>query len=221
MKKKIGVILSGCGFKDGSEIHEATCALLAIDKAGAEAVCFAPNINQRMHVNHLDGEQVPNARNVLQESARIARGHIADLHTANADELDALVMPGGAGAAMNLSTFAQEGENCEVNEDLLHLIEQMHIRHKPIAAICIAPATLAKALQDIGVSATLTIGDDAETAKKITAMGHSHENCRAVDCVIDRDKNIVTTPAYMNAKSIGEVWSGVEKLVDAVVKMIS
>jgi len=164
---------------------------------------------------------VPNARNVLQESARIARGHIADLHTANADELDALVMPGGAGAAMNLSTFAQEGENCEVNEDLLHLIEQMHIRHKPIAAICIAPATLAKALQDIGVSATLTIGDDAETAKKITAMGHSHENCRAVDCVIDRDKNIVTTPAYMNAKSIGEVWSGVEKLVDAVVKMIS
>ena len=220
MSKKVAVIIAGCGFQDGAEIHETTCALLAIDLAGADAVCFAPNKMQSTVVNHLTGSNDSEAgRNTLTEAARIARGNIKATAAANIDELDALIMPGGFGAAMNLSNFGTAGENCELDADVENLIKAFVRAKKPIGAICIAPATLARALQNAGVSANLTIGNDAGVANKIAAMGHKHQDCAASDCVIDAENKIVTTPAYMSATSIGEVWSGVKKLVNAVLEM--
>ncbi|MCA9773561.1 MAG: isoprenoid biosynthesis glyoxalase ElbB, partial [Myxococcales bacterium] len=146
-KKKIGVILSGSGVMDGSEIHESVIALLALDRAGAEAVCMAPNIEQTRVWNHLtDKEATGETRNVLVESARIARGNIKDLAKVHAKDIDAVVMPGGFGAALNLCTFGLKGPDCEINPEVARLLEEMRKAGKPIGAICIAPAAVARAL---------------------------------------------------------------------------
>lgn len=218
-RKKIGVMLCGCGHRDGSEIHEATLTLLAIDLAGAEAVCMAPGGDVLVVRDHLGGAEVHEKRNMLLESARIARGDIRFASQLSAADIDALIIPGGQGAALNLSTFLIDGAECKVNVDVQRLVSEMTKAGKPIGAICIAPATLARALQKEGISARLTCGTDEEVSDSIGEMGHTHERCAATDCVIDEEHKIVTTPAYMNAKSIGEVWQGIEKLVNAVVKM--
>ena len=219
-QKKIAVILSGCGFQDGAEIHESTCVLLALDLAGVQVECFAPNKQQGVVVNHLTGSNDSEAgRNILTESARIARGNVKAMTAFKVDDFDALVMPGGFGAAMNLSNFGSAGENCEVDMGVDQAIQAFAKAKKPIGAICIAPATLAKSLQSAGVHATLTIGSDEVVAEKITAMGHKHEVCAATDCVIDQENKVVTTPAYMTAQGIGEVWGGGEKLIKTVVEM--
>ncbi|MFC1742344.1 isoprenoid biosynthesis glyoxalase ElbB [Candidatus Riflebacteria bacterium] len=212
MKKySIGVVLSGCGVFDGSEIHEAVCTLLAIDKAGAEAVCVAPNIEQHHVINHLTSNEADEKRNVLVESARIARGSIKDIKELTIDEIDALVFPGGFGAAKNLSTFAFDGENCKVNEDVMEFTQKFHKTGKPIGAMCIAPAMVAKILGSEKPS--LTIGNDQGTADKIEAMGASHSSCVATEFVHDSKTNIFTTPAYMLAGSIKEVYEGIEKMI--------
>src|SRR5262245_50239615 len=155
---KVGVVLSGCGFLDGSEIHEAVLTLLALDRAGATAVCLAPNIEQRSVVDHRSGNPAESVRNVLEESARIARGKVRDIAQAKAAELDALVLPGGYGAAKNLCDFAVAGAKAKVDPGVLKLVREMHSAKKPIAAWCIAPALLAAALKEAHVK--LTIGDD-------------------------------------------------------------
>lgn len=217
--KHIGVLLCGAG-RDGSEIHESTFVLLAINRRGAKSVCFAPSGPQTYVRNHLTDKNMDEKRDMLIESARIARGDIRDIKEINASDIDALIIPGGQGAATNLSSFIKDGISCTVHPEAMRIIAEMHKARKPIGAICIAPTTLAKALQNIGVSATLTEGDDSDVAKKIVAMGHRHERCAAADCVIDRENRIVTTPAYMNAKSIAEVWEGIDKLVAVVIEMI-
>lgn len=219
MSKRIGVLLSGCGHRDGSEVHEAALTLLALDLAGAEAACFAPSGAQRFVRNHLTGADEGGRRDILIESARIARGKVRDIKEARAEELSGLVIPGGTGAGTNLSTFLIEGAACSVNADAVRLIRDVHRAGKPIGAICIAPAALARVLQEIGSHATMTIGTDASVARQIEGMGHRHEDCEAAGCIVDREKKIVTTPAYMNAKGIGEVWEGVRKLVAAVMEM--
>lgn len=218
-RKRVGVVLCGCGHRDGSEVHEATLALLAIDRAGAEALCFAPTGNTASVRDHLTGQEAPGRRSMLVESARIARGRIADISTASAFNLDALVIPGGQGAALNLSSYLADGVNCSVLPEVARIVGEMVKAGKPIGAICIAPATLARALQKLGVAATMTCGTDQEVAKAIGAMGHRHVECAAAECVVDHEHKIVTTPAYMNATSIGEVWQGIEKLVNAVMEM--
>ena len=215
---RVGVILSGCGFQDGAEIHESVLTLLAIDRAGAEAAIFAPDIPQARVVNHLTGETMDETRNVLVESARIARGRIQDIATADAASLDALVLPGGFGAALNLSTFAVAGPEAEVNEDVARLVRAVHAAGKPIGAICIAPAVIARILGDDG-SPTLTIGTDEETAAAIRACGASHESCPVDAHVIDLDARIVTTPAYMLGPTVKHVAAGIEKCVAAVIEM--
>lgn len=218
--KKIGVILSGCGVYDGSEIHEAVITLLAIDRAGAEAVCMAPDVAQLHVVNHLSGEVEDECRrNVLIESARIARGKIRDLASVNAADLDALILPGGAGAVKNLSTFALDGADCALNPDVDRLLKAMYAAKKPIGAICISPAVLSRALGKIA-PITVTIGSDAGTAAAITAMGAQHQDCLVREFVIDREHKIVSTPAYMLAERIGEVADGIEKTVRAVISLI-
>ncbi len=215
MAKKIGVVLSGCGVFDGSEIHESVLTLLALDRAGAKVLCMAPDVDQHHVINHLKGEEADEKRNVLVESARIARGNIEDIAGVRADDLDAVIFPGGFGAAKNLCTFAFDGPNATVNPEVERLIKEMFAARKPIGLICIAPAIGAKVLGDSGVE--LTIGNDAETAAGIEATGAKHVNCSVTETHEDPERKIVSTPAYMLGKGIGEVADGIEKLVRTVV----
>ena len=146
---KVAVILSGCGFMDGSEIHESVLTLLALAMKNHEVYCFSPDTEQKKVVNHLTGEEAPESRNVLVESARIARGKILPLKDLDVSQFDALMLPGGFGAALNLSDFAERQENCSVDPDLKRVILQAHKEKKPIGATCITPAAIAKIFQDV------------------------------------------------------------------------
>ncbi|WP_129127305.1 isoprenoid biosynthesis glyoxalase ElbB [Geomonas oryzae] len=216
--KKIGVILSGCGVRDGSEIHEAVLTLLAIDSNGAKAVCFAPDV-ELDEVNHLTMQETGAKRRVLVEAARIARGEISDVKNAKAAELDAIVFPGGFGAAKNLCNFAAAGPQGSVQPDVLRLIREMAAAKKPICAICIAPAVIALALGK-DLAPKLTIGNDPGTAQAIGATGATHVDCPAVDYVVDRDNLIVSTPAYMLAGGVAEAGKGIEKAIKATLELI-
>lgn len=216
--KKIGVVLSGCGFRDGSEIHEAVCTLLAIDQADAEAVCMAPDIPLQ-EVNHLRMEATGATRNVLIESARIARGNILDIATVHAEDLDALLLPGGFGAALNLCNFAQKGADADVNPEVARLVREVHAAAKPIGAMCIAPALIAAILGKTAAP-LLTIGTDAGTAAEINKTGAHHQSCPVQEIIIDQQNKLVTTPAYMLAGRISEVHEGVCACVKAVLELI-
>ena len=218
--KKIGVVLSGCGVFDGAEIHESVITLLAIDRAGAQAVCMAPDVDQMHVVNHLTGEVSDREkRNVLVEAARIARGEIKDITTVKADELDAIVFPGGFGAAKNLSSFAVKGENCDVHPEVLRLVKEFAAKKKPQAALCIAPAMMAKIYEDALNKPTLTIGNDKDCSSKIETMGSTHQECSARDFVFDKQNSVISTPAYMRGQSISEVAEGIEKTILQLLKM--
>lgn len=214
---KIGVLLSGCGVYDGSEIHEAVITLLALDRGGAEIICMAPDMNQYHVINHLTQEVVSEKRNVLVESARIARGEIKDLKEVKASDLDGLIIPGGFGAAKNLSDFAVKGPEATVNFDVKRILEEMVEAGKPVGAICIAPATLTKALA--GKRPEVTIGKDQATASAIEAMGGQHRACPVDEIHVDEKNNIVTTPAYMLGPGIKEVAEGIQKLVDKILEL--
>ena len=218
MGKKVGVILSGCGVYDGAEIHETVVTLLALDRQGAEAVMCAPNVPQMHVINHLTGEVAEGeTRNVLVESARIARGAVRDVATVSADELDALILPGGFGAAKNLCDFAVKGADCEVDPGVAALVRAVHAQGKPVAAVCIAPALIAKVLGNEGPA--LTIGNDADTASALEAMGANHVQCPVEEFVVDRERKLVSSPAYMLAQSISEAAEGIEKTVAALLEM--
>ncbi len=212
--KKVAVVLSGCGVFDGSEIHEACAALLALHRAGAEAVICAPTGPQLHVINHLAGEPAAGeSRDVLVESARLARGEIRPLSEVDIADLDAVLLPGGFGAAKNLCTFAVDGENCTVNHEVESFLREAHGQGKAIGAMCIAPVILARVF-GTDLNPSLTIGNDSTTAAKITLMGAHHVDCTAAETVVDESNNIVTTPAYMLAGNIGEVFDGAEACVE-------
>jgi enhancing lycopene biosynthesis protein 2 len=218
---KVGVILSGCGVYDGSEIHEAVLILLALDRAGVEAVCMAPDIEQMHVVNHLTGNvESGQKRNVLVESARIARGKIRDIRTVKAAELDALIFPGGFGAAKNLCNFAVKGTDCTVDPEVARLVREIVAAKKPLAAVCIAPALVSKVLGDDSIAHKLTIGTDEETAQALEKMGSKHVSCPVREFVIDKENKLVSTPAYMLAGRISEAAEGIEKTVKALLEML-
>ncbi|WP_342323370.1 isoprenoid biosynthesis glyoxalase ElbB [Kosakonia sp. BYX6] len=214
--KKIGVVLSGAGVYDGSEIHEAVITLLAIARHGAQAVCFAPDKWQSDVVNHLTGETMTESRNVLIEAARITRGNIQTLAQASANDLDALIVPGGFGAAKNLSNFASLGSDCVVNGELKTLALEMHQAGKPLGFMCIAPAMLPKIFD---FPLRLTIGTDIDTVEVLEEMGAEHVPCPVGDIVIDEENKVVTTPAYMLAEDIAQAATGIEKLVARVLAL--
>lgn len=216
--KKIGVVLSGCGVYDGSEIHEAVLTLLAIDRNGCEAVCMAPDITVPT-VNHLTGADSSEQRNVLVEAARIARGIIKDIATVSAADLDALIFPGGFGAAKNLSDFAFKGAGATVNSAVAALLQEMVAAKKPVGAVCIAPALLAAVLGKTH-AATVTIGTDAGTAAEINKTGAHHQECLVTEIVVDHHNKLVTSPAYMLDARISDVAQGIEKCVAEVIAMI-
>ncbi|WP_330209301.1 isoprenoid biosynthesis glyoxalase ElbB [Pseudomonas sp. AM4(2022)] len=216
MSKKIAVILSGCGVYDGAEIHESVITLLRLDQRGAQVECFAPDVAQLHVINHLTGEEMPESRNVLVESARIARGAVKDIGEANVADFDALIVPGGFGAAKNLSNFAVEGAGCSINPQVLALAEAFAEAGKPVGLICISPALAAKIY---GPGVTCTIGNDADTAAALDKMGATHVECTVEDIVEDQARKLVSTPAYMLGKNISEVASGINKLVDRVLEL--
>ena len=214
--KKVAVILSGCGVYDGAEIHESVITLLRLDQRGALVQCFAPNVAQLHVINHLTGEEMPESRNVLVESARIARGEIKDICEAKVEDFDALIVPGGFGSAKNLSSFATEGSACSVQADVLALAEAFAEAGKPVGLMCISPAIAAKIY---GPGVICTIGKDPETAAAVTKMGATHQECEVTDIVEDKARKLVSTPAYMLAKSISEAASGINKMVDRVLEL--
>jgi enhancing lycopene biosynthesis protein 2 len=216
--KKVGVVLAGCGVFDGAEIHESVLTLLALEKAGVEAVCMAPDKEQLHVINHLTGEVADETRNVLVESARIARGNVRDLAGVSAEELDALVLPGGFGAAKNLSKFAVEGPGSEVDPGLKKLVEDMNAAGKPIGFICISPAVGAQILGSTGVE--VTIGTDADTAAAVEATGAKHVSCGVTEIHVDGERKVISTPAYMLGQNILEVSEGIGKLVETLVEWI-
>jgi len=214
-RKKIAVVLSGCGVKDGSEIHEAVMTLLAIDRQGAAYQCFAPNIAQRDVVDHVTGKPMAETRNVLVEAARIARGDIRDLATFDPNDFDALVFPGGLGAAKNLCSFALDGADCSVEPTVADAIRATHKAGKPIGALCIAPVILAKVLGDV----ELTVGKDEDVAAAIKAMGGTPRERDHGEVAIDRANKVVSTPCYMLDASIRQIADGADNLVKAILEL--
>lgn len=215
--KNIGVVLSGCGVRDGSEIHEAVFTLLAIDRHGAKAVCMAPNADFPV-TNHLTMQETGEKRNALVESARIARGDIRDIKEVKASELDAIIFPGGFGAAKNLCDFAMKGAAASIHPEVTRLLMEIVAAGKPIGAICIAPALIAAVLGK-EFNPTVTIGNDEGTAAEITKTGAIHQACPVTELVIDRKHKIVSTPAYMLATNISEVYQGIDKCVTEVIAL--
>ena len=216
--KTVAVILSGCGVFDGSEIHEAVLTLLALDRANARVVCAAPDIPQHHVTNHYNKQiSASEQRNVLVESARIARGNIKPLVDLKPEEYQAVILPGGFGAANNLCDFADKGGRCQVQPDVARVLKAAHQAGKPLGFICISPGIAASLFGADKVE--LTIGNDPGTAKAIEASGAKHVACTVHNLAIDRRLKIVSTPAYMLATRISEVEAGVNKLVQAILEM--
>jgi len=215
---KVAVILSGCGVFDGAEIHESVLTLLALEENHAEYQCFAPDIEQYHVINHLTGDEMPEKRNVLVESARIARGNIKPVSELNVDEFDALIFPGGFGAAKNLCDFAFKGKDCNVEPSVLKAAKAFAEANKPVGFICIAPAMIPKIY---GEQVALTIGNDEQTATAIEAMGGEHVCCPVSEFVVDEKHKVVSTPAYMLAGNISEAASGIRRLVAKVLELAS
>ncbi len=216
-KKKIGVLLAGCGVFDGTEIHESVLTLLYLDQAGAQAVCFAPDIPQAHVINHLTQTEEKETRNVLEESARIARGEIQNINAVDVAKLDAIILPGGFGAAKNLSEFAFKGPEGEVNKDVVTILEKMIEAKKPIGALCIAPATVGMALKNS--SPELTIGSEEGVVNALESIGVKHSLCKVEDIIVDEKNKIVTSPAYMLGPGIADVAKGIQKLVEKVIEL--
>lgn len=218
-QKRIGVVLAGCGVQDGAEIHEAVLTLLALDRAGVEIVCMAPDRDQVDVVDHRAGKPVGERRNVLVEAARIARGRIRDVASVRADELDGVVLPGGFGVAKNLCSFASAGPQCTVDPGVARLLRELHAADKPIAALCIAPAVVA-ALFGSTLHPEITIGNDAGTAQALEKMGARHRVAAVTDVVVDTKNKIVTTPCYMYGDArISEVAVGAERAVHELLQL--
>ena len=214
--KKFAVVLSGNGVYDGAEIHEATLTLYFIKKHDADYEVFAPDVPQHHVINHMTGDEMNETRNVLVESARIARGNIRPLSDFNAGEFDILIFPGGFGAAKNLSSFAFDGPQLTVNADVEKALKDMAAAGKPIGALCITPVILAKVFGDV----ELTIGQDPGTAGAIEQLGAKHINTGHGEIVIDEKNKIVTTPCYMLDANIVQIGAGAENVVKALLEML-
>lgn len=216
MNKRIAVILSGCGLFDGSEIYESVLTLLRLDQNGAQFQCFAPEMAQHHVINHITGEEMPESRNVLIEAARLARGDIQRLTECQVADFDGLIIPGGFGAAKNLSDFALTGAKMSVQDDVLNTVQAFSKTKKPVGLICIAPAMAGKLF---GKGVRCTVGNDAETADAMRQTGAEPVDCPVHDIVVDDAHRLVSTPAYMLANRISEAATGINRLVDKVLEM--
>ncbi len=211
--KNFAVVLSGCGVFDGAEIHEATLTMWAIMKHGGTYQVFAPDIDQHHVINHITGEEMDEKRNVLVESARIARGVIRDLKEYNPADFDAIIFPGGFGAAKNLSTVAFDGPDAKVDPEVERAVKETHQAGKPIGALCIAPAVIAKILGNV----TITVGQDESTIEAIEKMGASHAETTHGEVIVDKKNKIYSSPCYMLDANILQIGQGVDQVVERMV----
>lgn len=216
MTKRVAIIFAGSGVYDGSEIYESTITLLRLSQLNADVQCFAPDIEQMHVINHLTGDIMNENRNVLVEAARLARGDIKALSQAKSEDFDALIIPGGFGVAKNLSDFAIASKDLQVNAEVLEFSQAMHKAGKPIGLMCIAPVLTAAIF---GENTLTTIGHDEDTASAIQAMGAKHQSCTVDNIIVDENKKLVTTPAYMLANTLAEAAIGINKLVDKVLTL--
>lgn len=225
---KIGVLLSGCGVYDGAEIQETVLTLLALDEAGAEAVCLAVNKNQHHVINHLSGEEMPESRNMMVEAARIARGAVHDLSTFDVSKLDALVIPGGFGSAKNFSTWAFDGPNGSILPEIKKIIQQFIFDKKPIAALCVSPVVMALALGDSELHPTMTLGSNLEKSPYdiqafsagMDQKGVSSEMKTIREISVDEKLKIVSAPCYMMEASIVEIRNNISQAIKALIQLI-
>ena len=226
--KKVGVILSGCGVYDGSEIHESVSVLIALAQQGMEAVCYAPNSTQHHVVNHISGEEMPEKRNVLIESARIARGQIKDLSTFAISDVDAIVLPGGFGAAKNLSTWAFDGPNASVNEQVKSVIQEVVKAQKPIVSLCISPVIIAKVFEGTHIQPNLTVGTTADsspydikaTSEALQSIGAKTSYTSIQEVLVDEQNKIITAPCYMMEANVAEVFQNIQKSIQKLAEII-
>ncbi|MCD6587875.1 MAG: isoprenoid biosynthesis glyoxalase ElbB [Candidatus Fermentibacteraceae bacterium] len=212
---RAAVLLSGCGNRDGSEIHESVCAVIALDRKGWDIVYTAPAIPQQKTVSYIDGTKLP-PRNTLEESARIARGKIVPLNEIHLENIDSVVIPGGLGVALTLCDFAVNGASCSINPEVNSFLKNANELGIPIGAMCIAPTLVARCLP----GTTLTIGNDRTTADKIEKMGCRHVECSADKSVVDRQNRVVSTPAYMTATGPAQVLEGAISMVTALEELL-
>jgi enhancing lycopene biosynthesis protein 2 len=214
--KKFAVLLAGSGVYDGAEIHEATLTLLAIAKAGAEYEMFAPDVMQHHVVNHMTGEEMDEKRNVLTEAARIARGNIKPTSVFRAEDFDALIIPGGFGAAKNLSTWAIDGDNCKVHPEVESAVREMVRAGKPVGAMCIAPVILARLIK----GTNLTTGQDKASAAFIEKTGSKYTFATHGEVIIDKANKIFSTPCYMLDATIVQIEQGTQNIVREMMKCL-
>lgn len=214
-KKKFAVILAGCGHKDGAEIQEAVMTLYAIARTDSSYDVFAPDIDQHHVINHFTGEQAEETRNVLVESARIARGNIRPLSEFNSKNFDILMFAGGFGVAKNLCNYAFKGADCTVNPEVEQAVRTMHGAGKPIGALCISPVILAKVLDKV----TLTLGQDPSAIQNAKSMGAVHQATNAGEIVVDKENKVVTSPCYMLDSSIVDIANGAINTVEALLQL--
>lgn len=218
MAKKVAVVLAGCGFRDGSEIREAVLTLLALDELGAEAQCLSLRKPQTMVVNHATGENETGVRQIFDESARIARGHVHDLTSVEARQFDACIIPGGFGAALNLCDYGLKGANMKAEPTVETFLRDLYLAKKPIGAVCIAPVLLGRVFGEL--KPRLTIGTDPSVAADLAAWGAQHVVCAADSCVVDDQHRLVTTPAYMyDTAPLKDIAQGIKKLAQEVLRL--
>ena len=213
----IAVILSGCGNRDGSELQESLSLLLALDRRGWNVQCFAP-CGFFDVVSHTDGFETGEQRDILEEAARIARGNIRDLTEYEAEAFDALCLPGGMGAARNLSTYAFDGENMQVLPEVQNAIIETHSLNHPICAMCIAPMVLAAVLGPYDVR--ITLGGPCAAADVAKKLGADVMNCGPTEVCVDAANKVLTTPAYMVESRISNIFDGAENMVQALESML-
>ena len=219
--KSVGVVLAGCGHLDGAEIQESVLTLLALSRAGVAYQCLAPDVNQMHVVNHLKAEPTAETRSVLIEAARIARGKVQSLDDSWVEKLDAVIFPGGFGAAKNYCDWAVKGDSCSMNPVVQSFMVKFLEARKPIGVICITPVILARALKGKDVHPRLTVGAESGASQSLESFGSRHVVCPVDDCVVDRENRIVSTPAYMVDARISEVSQGIERLVHEVVALMN
>ncbi len=214
--KKFAVVMAGCGRKDGTEINEAVCLLLAISQHFCEVQCFAPNRPQTEVIDHLTDEQEANEeRNILKEAARIARGKVLPIGEFKADDFDALLFSGGYGVAKNLCNYAYKGADMEVQPDVARAIMEMHAAKKPIGGMCIAPVLFAKLIPGVCV----TLGSDGTAdADNVFKMGANHVQTEHGDVVADNENRVFTTPAFMLDATLKDIYDGACNLIDAILE---
>jgi enhancing lycopene biosynthesis protein 2 len=219
--KTVGVVLAGCGYLDGAEIYESVLTLLFLDRAQVPYQCLAPDVPQMHVVNHLTGKETGESRRVLHEAARIARGKIEPLSDAWVVKLDAVIFPGGFGAAKNYCDYAVKGDHCTMNPQVESFMRKFVAAHKPVGLICIAPLVLARALQGTATHPRVTVGAESGAARSVETFGSRHVVCPVTDVVVDRENKVVTTPAYMYDTRIADAAQGIEKLVKEVVALMN